>query len=70
MNLLRCPVNPVVDCRIGSLESLRLFKRSISDVDCRIGSLEILEVINKSRNTVDCRIGSLESWCLVCYHGA
>ena len=50
----------LVDCRIGSLETM-LPKQTIrNEVDCRIGSLEMLAQMREDRPVVDCRIGSLE----------
>lgn len=38
-------VIPLVDCRIGSLESKRTYPFLMEKVDCRIGSLE--RILNK-----------------------
>ena len=52
----------LVNCRIGSLESV-VVKVSISkDVNCRIGSLEKFRSSNMQGHLVNCRIGSLENF--------
>ena len=53
-----------VNCRIGSLENCRMFRRYCHYVNCRIGSLEIHEHSFLRFWQVNCRIGSLENFSL------
>ena len=50
----------MVNCRIGSLESITDFRNLVHVVNCRIGSLENFAVILREKHYVNCRIGSLE----------
>ena len=51
----------IVNCRIGSLETMDQFADACKEVNCRIGSLERLRFIPKHVQNVNCRIGSLET---------
>ena len=54
------PVLAVINCRIGSLESIER-RRSISNrINCRIGSLEKEGDTIRLECDINCRIGSLE----------
>ena len=60
MTLAAMVQKKVVNCRIGSLESLRALREVIPFVNCRIGSLENHGAAQRGRAPVNCRIGSLE----------
>ena len=49
-----------VNCRIGSLETIRAASSRQIQVNCRIGSLEKDVAGTETQEGVNCRIGSLE----------
>ena len=55
----------LVNCRIGSLETMLTITANYIDVNCRIGSLEKELRFLARQADVNCRIGSLERFGLV-----
>ncbi len=49
-----------VNCRIGSLENIKITLTTDLHVNCRIGSLERISPADAVTHCVNCRIGSLE----------
>ena len=52
---------PVINCRIGSLETEDTVHAWVTLINCRIGSLERLNSILVKNLCINCRIGSLET---------